>query len=104
MQIEARPGLTLKLDQAYASAINLSAYSDDFQFRSIIDSIRVGDVVHIVGWTLRLRNPQGETWDGGDGQQHDTQRGVVLNVLKLQVNDEKKFGNWTDETNVFSPQ
>jgi hypothetical protein len=104
MQIDPGPGFTLKLDDAYASAINLSAYSDDFQFRSALESIRVGDVIRIVGWTLRLRNPQGEIWDGGDGQDHKTRRAVIVNVLKLQINDQKKFGNWDAETNFFPPQ
>jgi len=104
MQIDPQPGFPLKLDDAYASAINLSVYSDYFENRSILESIRVGDVVRMVGWTLRLRNPQGETWDGGVDHEHYPRRAVVVSVLKLQINDQKKFGNWDVETNQFPPQ
>ena len=104
MQIDPRPGFTLKLDDAYASAINLSVYSDYLENRPILESIRVGDVIRIVGWTLRLRNPQGQIWEGGAGHDHNPRRTVVVSVLKLQVNDQKKFGNWDVETNQFPPQ
>jgi len=104
MQIDPRPGFTLKLEDAYASAINISVYSDYFENRPVLESIRLGDVIRVVGWTLRLRNPQGQIWEGGAGHDHNPRRAVVVSVLKLQVNDQKKFGNWDEETNQFPPQ
>jgi len=103
MQIEPGAGFSLKLAEAYASAINISIHSDYFDNRPILESIRPGDVVRMVGWTLRLRDQQGKTWEGGAGQDPPPRRGVVLSVLKLQINDQKKFGNWDVETNIFPP-
>jgi len=103
MQIDPRPGFAPKLDEAYASALNLSVYSDYYENRPILEAIRVGDVIRMVGWTLRLRNPQGRTWEGDAGDDHHPRRGGVVSVLKLQVNDQKKFGNWDVETNFFPP-
>jgi hypothetical protein len=104
MRIDPRAGLALELDAAYAAAINISVYSDFDEHRAALESVKVGDVIHMIGWTLRLRNSQGETWQGGAGFDQNPRRTVVLQVLKLQINDEKKFGNWSVETNEFPPQ
>jgi hypothetical protein len=70
-------------------------YSDYFVHSAALDAIRIGDVVRIVGWRMRARNASGTTWEGGSGHERKGQSSALILVLKLQVNDEKKFGNWT---------
>ena len=85
----------ITLAAADDSSVNISVYSDYFDNSAALDAIRIGDVVRIVGWKMRARNASGTTWEGGSGHDRKGQQSAVILVLKLQVNDEKKFGNWT---------
>ena len=85
----------ITLPAADDSSITLSVYSDYFVHSAALDAIRIGDVVRIVGWRMRARNASGTTWEGGSGHERKGQSSALILVLKLQVNDEKKFGNWT---------
>ncbi len=95
MDIVPDSAAPITLAAADDSSINLSVYSDYFDNSAALDAIRIGDVVRIVGWQMRARDASGTTWEGGSGHDRKGQRSAVILVLKLQVNDEKKFGNWT---------
>ena len=84
----------LKLAEAYGLSINLSVYSDYDAATEALNSIVVGDVIRLVGWQMRLKNAQGKIWEGGAGNERPDQNYGIILVLKLQVNDQKKFGNW----------
>lgn len=92
--IVAGPKLDLPVAKAYAAAMNLSLYSDTFQYMHALEAIRVGDVVRIVGWTTALRDAQGNKWQGHRGTAERPASSEIVQVLMLQVNDQKLFGNW----------
>jgi hypothetical protein len=102
--IEPKPALDLPLETAYRSSINISLSTDFAEHRQMLGAIRVGDVIRLEGWTVRIRNAAGATWEGVIGRDLHGPRSAVLSVHRLQVNDEKKFGNWDVELDYFPPQ
>ncbi len=98
MDIALDSAAPITLAAADNSSINVSVYSDYVDHSAMLDGIRIGDVVRVVGWRMRVRDASGTTWDGGHGHERKSQSSAVILVLKLQVNDEKKFGNWTAAT------
>jgi hypothetical protein len=95
MDIVPDSAAPITLAAADDASISLAVYSDDFANSAALDAIRVGDVVRIVGWRMRARNASGATWEGGSGHERKGQSSALILVLKLQVNDDRKFGNWT---------
>ncbi len=94
MEIVPDQATLIQPAESYGSAINLSVYSDYDAATAALDSIVAGDVVRMVGWRMRIRNAQGQTWDGGSGHERTGQNYGIILVLKLQINGQKKFGNW----------
>lgn len=79
---------------AWEQSMNISTWSEWRENAAAIDAIRIGDIVHLYGWMLKLLDGKGAEWSGGTGNEPIGHRVFIVNVLKLQVNDQKKFGNW----------
>lgn len=99
---QADRGLTVTPDEtavitaeaARASTMVVAVYSDFQPHAAALDELRVGDVIHIYGWHLKLKSPDGTTWGGGSGKEEIGERAFIAKVLMLQVGDRKVFGNW----------
>jgi hypothetical protein len=79
---------------ARASVMVVAVYSDYQAHTAALDALRIGDVIHLYGWRLKLKNAEGSTWSGGSGREKVGERAFIAQVLMLQVGDRKVFGNW----------
>jgi hypothetical protein len=95
-------GLTVTPDEAAgiparaarALTMVLAVYSDFQPHAAALDALRVGDVIHLYGWQLKVKRADGSTWSGGSGREEIGERAFIAQVLMLQVGDQKVFGNW----------
>jgi hypothetical protein len=81
-------------DAARASVMVVAVYSDFQAHTAALNTLRVGDVIHLYGWRLKLKNADGSIWSGGSGREKVGERAFIAQVLMLQVGEQKLFGNW----------
>lgn len=84
----------IKAAAAYDSTALLAVYSDFREHATALDAIRVGDVIHLYGWRMKLKDASGTLWSGGAGNEPIGHRAFIVHVLMLQIGDRKIFGNW----------
>jgi len=89
---DASAGISAKV--ARASTMVVAPYSDFHEHAVALDALRVGDVIHLYGWDMKIKRPDGSTWTGGNGQEEIGDRAFIVKGLMLQVGDRKVFGNW----------
>jgi hypothetical protein len=85
-------GITAKAARAFTMVI--AVYSDFRPHAAALDALRVGDVIHLYAWQLKVKRADGSVWNGGSGQEEIGDRAFIAQVLMLQVGDQKVFGNW----------
>ena len=104
-QIILDPVAPITLADAFASSSNLtlvqrwSAYADvDASY-----AMKEGDIVRIVGWTMKVKDANGQVRSGGSasGTNH-VQSVAIVDPAKLQINDTKLFGNWDPEADMVA--
>ena len=89
---DAAAGLSAR--EARALTMVLAVHSDFQAHAAALDALRVGDVIHLYGWQLKVKAADGSVWNGGSGREEIGERAFIMQVLMLQVGDQKIFGNW----------
>jgi hypothetical protein len=94
MVLQPDAAAAITTDAAYASVLQAAVYSEFRPHSQALAALRVGDVIHLYGWRMKLQDANGTTWAGGTGHEAIGQRAFIVQVLMLQVGDRKVFGNW----------